>query len=76
MKNPLQVPESKTRASNKAAECPYLVDRRCPHAGISSVAGFAPTQMLSGLMKVIEDDFRVRGILHWSAADLDRHALA
>ena len=50
MQDRLQVPESKTQASDKAAECPYLVHGGCPHAGISSVAGFAPTQMLSALI--------------------------
>lgn len=54
MKNPLQVLESKMRASGDAAECPYLVDGRCPHAGTGKHwLAFNPfRQILSALIQV------------------------
>jgi len=64
MKNPLQVLESKMRFSDNAAECPYLVDVRCPYAGTGEHwLAFNPgRQILSASVRVtaIEDNSRLR----------------
>lgn len=67
MKNPLQVLESKMRASDNVAECPYLVDGRCPHAGTGEhwLVFNSFRQILSALIRVIaiEDNSRLRAEL-------------
>ena len=63
------------------AGCPYLVDRRCPHAGTGEhwLAFNSLPQMLRALIRVtaIEDDARLRvGFSAGQRRTLDRHVLS